>query len=144
MNFWSWSSKVIFKIQSSKKICKFLNLIFKSDLQNTIFKKKSVNFWIWSSKVIFKIQSSKKSVNFWTWSSKVILKIQSSKKICKFLSLIFKSDLKNTIFKIFLKIVFWRSLLMIAFKVYSFSAPFLQFFSSIFTVFCCILESSEN
>ena len=117
VNFWTWSSKVIFKIQSSKKICRFLNLIFKSDLQNTIFKKicRFLN-------LIFK--SDLQNTIF--------------KKICKFFNLIFKSDLQNTI------LIFWRSLLMITFKVYSFLAPFLQFFSSIFTVFCCILESSEN
>ena len=51
------------------------------------------------------------------------------KKICKFLHLIFKSDLQNTI------LIFWRSLMMIAFKVCIFLAPFLQFFSAIFTVF---------
>ena len=52
-----------------------------------------------------------------------------SKTYCKFLNLIFKSDLQNTI------LIFWRSLLMIAFKVCIFLAPFLQFFSAIFTVF---------
>ena len=138
-------------LQNFVAISKYMNFI-------DLFQKFTVNFWTWSSKVIFKIQSSKKSEIFWTWSSKVIFKIQSSKKICKFLHLIFKSDLQNTIFKKMCKffnlifksdlqntiLIFWRSLLMITFKVYSFLAPFLQFFSSIFTVFCCILESSEN
>ena len=43
----------------------------------------------------------------------------------------------SKIYRFLMKIVFWRSFLMIAFKVYN-------LFRSISTVFCCILESSKN
>jgi hypothetical protein len=60
-----------------------LNLIIKSDLQNTIFIENLQIFELDHQKWSSKYNLHKKSVIFWAWSSKVIFTIQFSYEICK-------------------------------------------------------------
>ena len=78
-----------------------LSLIVKSDLQNTIFEKNLQTFKLDHKMPSSKYNLNKKSKNFCTWSLILIFKIQYSWKIRKFLNLIIKSDLQDTIHKFF-------------------------------------------